>query len=147
MNSDSNTNYDRPQIGSPQKTQLKSYYNGLYTWNNKRLSSHYIAERLDRFIFKGDLSNFNYATHSTILPNVGSHPFLVRLDIEEQVKPIRNPFKCEKMLFLDDKFMGNIKQWWTKCEFEESKIFRSISKLKYLKENILRFKNTSTILF
>ena len=43
------------------------------------------------------------------------------------------------MWFQDLKFIENIKTWWTQADFEGSKMFIFISKLKSLKENMLRW--------
>ena len=78
--------------------------NGIYTWNNRRKGFCYIAERLDRFLLKGELSMDNLIIVE-ILPMAGSNHFPVKMEIKEQSKPSRNPFKCEKMWFMDKGFM------------------------------------------
>ena len=85
--------------------------NGIYTWNNKRNGFSYIVEELDRFFFKGDLSNIDLALQSLIMPHTGSDHYPVRLELSKPSKPIRNPFKCKKMWFLDPDFIGTIKDW------------------------------------
>lgn len=61
------------------------------------------------------------------------------MEISEPSKPPRNPFKCGKMWFQDPKFLELIKFWWTQAKFSRSKMFIFVSKLKMLKENILRW--------
>ena len=73
------------------------------------------------------------------MPYAGSDHFPVCAEFSEPSKPIRNPFKCEKMWFQDLKFLELIRIWWTQASFEGSKMFVFISKLKFLKENILRW--------
>ena len=113
--------------------------NGMYTWNNKRKDSTYIAEKLDRFLIRGELDTFNLNFLSTILPIAGSDHFPVRFEFIEPIKPSRNPFKCEKMWFLDPKFINNIKSWWAQDSCVGSKMFVFIQKLKMLKDHILKW--------
>ena len=117
----------------------------MYTWNNRRKGECYIAERLDRFFLKGEL-NMDKLIIAEILPMAGSNHFPVRLEIKEQSKPSRNPFKCEKMWFMDRSFMEQIQDWWQDDQFEGSRMFFLVSKLKNLKQKIinwnkLHFKN------
>ena len=113
--------------------------NGTFTWNNKRQSSDFIAEKLDRFFILGNRSVGDLNFQSPILPYARSDHFPVCLELSEPSKPARNPFKCEKMWFQDLKFIENIKSWWRQADFEGSKMFIFISKLKSLKENMLRW--------
>ena len=113
--------------------------NGIFTWNNRRKDNEYIAEKLDRFFIVGDISSYNKDFISNILPFAGSDHFPICLEISEPSKPQRNPFKCEKMWFQDLNFLELIKTWWTQANFVGSKMFIFISKLKLLKENILRW--------
>ena len=92
--------------------------NGIYTWNNRWKDFAYIAEKLDRFLIKGDLDKNNLNISSSILPIAGFDHFLVMLDLAEPHKPVRNSFKCEKMWFQDPKFLENIKLWWYQGSFE-----------------------------
>ena len=113
--------------------------NGSFTWNNRRKDADYIAEKLDRFFILGNIIEHNQNFQSFILPYARSDHFLVCAEFSEPSKPIRNPFKCEKMWFQDLKFLELIRIWWTQESFEGSKMFVFISKLKFLKENILRW--------
>lgn len=113
--------------------------NGIFTWNNRRNEDNYIAEKLDRFFIAGNISFYNKDFQSSILPFAGSDHYPICLEISEPSKPHRNPFKCEKMWFQDPKFLELIKTWWTQAKFVGSKMFIFISKLKLLKENILKW--------
>lgn len=113
--------------------------NGIFTWNNRRKDNDYIAEKLDRFFILGNISSYNKDLQSSILLFTGSDHFPVCLEISKPSKPQRNPFKCEKMWFQDPRFLELIKTWWTQANFAGSKMFIFISKLKLLKENILRW--------
>ena len=77
-----------------------------------------------------------------ILSTTGSNHFLVTLEIKEQIKPSRNPFKCEKMWFMDKSFMDQIREWWQEKQFQGSKMFCFVSKLKRIKEFFLKWTNT-----
>lgn len=113
--------------------------NGIFTWNNKRMDNDYIVEKLYRFFIVGNLTTYNKDFQSSILPFTGSDHFSVCLEISKPSKPPINPLKCEKMWFQDPKFLEPIRTWWTKANFVGSKIFIFISKLKLLRENILRW--------
>lgn len=76
--------------------------NGVYTWNNRRKGFCYIVERLDNFFVKGDLSDMELALQSSIMPYAGLDHFPVRFELIELIKPKRNPFKCEKMWFMEN---------------------------------------------
>ena len=108
--------------------------NGNFTWNNRQKDFSYIVEKLDRFLIKEDLDVNNLNIQSSILPIGRSNHYPVRLEFLEPHKHTRNPFKCEKMWFLDPNFMENIKEWWTQGNFEGSKMFIFVSKMKMLKE-------------
>ena len=84
--------------------------NGKFTWNNKRKDFTYIAERLDRFLIKGALSDFIFNIHSSILPIAGSDHYPIQIILPEPNKLYRNPFKCEKMWFLVSQCIESIKQ-------------------------------------
>lgn len=73
--------------------------NGKYTWNNRRKDFAFIAEKLDRFLFKGELSGFDLDLQVAILPTKSSDHFPIRIEFSEPIKPVRNPFKCEKCGF------------------------------------------------
>lgn len=113
--------------------------NGIFMWNNRRKENDYIVENLDRFFIAGNISSYNKDFQSFILPFAGSDHFPVCLEISEPSKPHINPFKCQKMWFQDPKFLELVKTWWTQANFAGSKTFIFISKLKLLKENILRW--------
>ena len=115
--------------------------NGIYKWNNQRKGFYYIAKRLDRFLLKGELS-MNNLTNLEILPMASSDHFPMKMEIREQRKPYRNPFKGEKMWFMDKGFMDQIKYWWQEDQFEGSKMFFLASKLKNSTHKILNWNNS-----
>lgn len=51
--------------------------NGKFTWTNRRTSFYSIVKKLDRFLFKGDLSLFPFTLESKIFPGVGFDHFLI----------------------------------------------------------------------
>ena len=55
--------------------------NGIYTWNNRRKGFCYIAERLDRFLLRGE-HNLDKLINAEILPMAGSDHFPVKLEIK-----------------------------------------------------------------
>ncbi len=96
-------------------------------------------KKLDRFFIVANITTYNKDFQSSILPYEGSNHFPVCMEIFEPSKPHRNPFKCEKMWLQDPKFLELVRTWWTQASFYESKMFIFISKLKLLKEKILRW--------
>lgn len=70
--------------------------NGKFTWNNKRLGPSNIPKKLDRFMFKGDLTTFQFSLQSNILTLSGSDHFPVSLDLGAERKPKKCPFKFKK---------------------------------------------------
>ena len=91
------------------------------------------------FFIKGDLSNFEFDIQSSILPIAGSDHYPIQIVLFEPSKLYRNPFKCEKMWFLDQNFMNLVKNWWIQDNFKGSKMFIFVSKMKSIKEKILRW--------
>ena len=78
--------------------------NGIYTWNKKRKGFCFIAKHLDIFLLKGELS-MDKVVNVEILPMAGLDHFPLKLEIKEKFKPSKNPFKCEKMWFMEKSFM------------------------------------------
>lgn len=113
--------------------------NGKFTWNNKRKDFNHIAKKLDIFFIRRDINNADLDIHSAILPIAGSDHYPFQLLLSKSIKPHRNPFKCEKMWFLDNNLMDHINSWWNEGNFKGSKMFIFISKLKFVKEKILEW--------
>ena len=114
-----------------------SLNNDTFKWNNKRRDYAYIVENIDRFFIIGYFANC-IKFQSSIMPCARSDHFPICDEFIEPSKQIKNSFKCEKMWFQDPKFTELIRTWWTQASFEGSKMFIFISKLKLVKENILR---------
>jgi len=110
--------------------------NGTFTWTNRRLGFSNIAKKLDKFLFKGDLSKFLYSLECKILPISGSDHYPIHLEIIREGRLARCPFKFENMWFKDPSFMELVKQWWTQINQEGFKFFNIVTKLKYIKKNI-----------
>jgi hypothetical protein len=83
---------------------------GQFMWTNRCKGFCCIAEKLDQFLFKGDLSDLLLSFERNILPILGSNHFLVLLEILGENKPFRCPFKFECMWFKDPKFMDLIRK-------------------------------------
>lgn len=56
--------------------------NGCFTWTNRRKDFCSIAEKLDRFFFKGNLGAFPFTLGCKINFGAGSDHFPIQLDIE-----------------------------------------------------------------
>lgn len=54
------------------------------------------------FLIKGNFSNIELTPQSVIFPHASLDHYPVRIELVGLVKPSRNPFKCEKMWFLDN---------------------------------------------
>jgi hypothetical protein len=113
--------------------------NGKFTWNNRRKDFNYIAEKLDKYFVKRNDINTDLDIQSSILPIAGSDHYPVQITLSEPIKPHINPFKCEKMWFLDNNILDHVGSWWNERKFKGSKMFIFVSKLKYIKEKILKW--------
>ncbi|XP_057851263.1 uncharacterized protein LOC131061548 [Cryptomeria japonica] len=123
------------------KTEL-----GLHTWNNKRKGFCNIVQTLDRFFFKGDMSDFNSELKAIVLPWSGSDHCPVLLELLGEAKTFGCPFKFELMWFKYEDFLPNIQKWWNEGVFVGSKLYCLVSKLKDNKHKLLdwnkmKFKN------
>lgn len=108
--------------------------NGNFTWTNRRKGFGSIAEKLDRFFFKGNLSLFPYSLDSKINSGTGFDHFPVQLIFEGDKGPLRCPFKFEMMWFKDPHVLSLLEQWWNECPKVGSSLFNVVTKLKYLKQ-------------
>lgn len=84
--------------------------NGIFTWTNRRLGFSNIAEKLERFFFKGNLIDFNFSLESSILSTSGSNHYSMALSIKENKKPYRCSFKFEKMCVREESFVEMVGQ-------------------------------------
>lgn len=108
-----------------------------------------IAKKLDRFIFKGDLTLFENLFSAKILASGGSDHFPVQLSIVDDQRPRKCPFKFEKMWMQDINFLTLVKEWWFGMEVVGSRMFCFNTKIKILKQKLIQsnkdhFKNIFT---
>ena len=64
--------------------------NDKFTWNNRRKDFAFIVEKLDKFLFKGELSGLDLDLQVAILPTTISDYFPVRIEFSEPIEPV-NP--------------------------------------------------------
>ena len=57
--------------------------NEVFTWNNRRKDFNYIAEKLDRFFFKGELVELDLTITTSIQPIAGSDHYPVKIELTE----------------------------------------------------------------
>ncbi|XP_057829570.1 uncharacterized protein LOC131040632 [Cryptomeria japonica] len=117
--------------------------NGEYTWSNRRSGATFIAEKLDRFFFKGNLANFDFDICSSILSAIGSDHLPVQLTLVEHRQPSRYPFRFKKMWLKDENLLQLIEKWWGERSFKGSKAYIFISKLKYVKKKLMEWNRDS----
>lgn len=115
--------------------------NGVYTWYNRRSGFTQIAERLDRFLFRGNLSDLAVNLSASLLPSSGSDHYPVILNIEGEATPRCCPFKFEKMWMQNPDFYDLVARWWSEVNFQGSKMFCLVNKLKHLKSKLLKWNN------
>lgn len=70
--------------------------NGSFIWTNKRKGLCNIIERLDIYLFKGDLGSFSFSLEGNIMSIFGSNHYPIHLDILGERKTVRCLFKFEK---------------------------------------------------
>lgn len=71
--------------------------NGNFTWTNRRKDFCNITEKLNRFLFYGDMMRFPFALDGSILPFSGLDHFPILLEIIGEQKACRCSFKFERM--------------------------------------------------
>lgn len=54
-------------------------HNDLYTWNNKRIGTHAVASRLDRFLLSKSIVTFGGIYNASLLPSAGSDHWPISL--------------------------------------------------------------------
>ncbi|XP_059068668.1 uncharacterized protein LOC131859135 [Cryptomeria japonica] len=110
---------------------------GFHTWNNRRKDFTNIAETLDRFFFKGDLTEFHRELKTMVLPWSRSDHFPVLLELMGETEKMGYLFKFERMWFTYEEFLPNIQKWWKDSNVVGSKLFCLVSKMKEIKHNLL----------
>ena len=82
-------------IDTTEMVDLKTN-NVQFTWNNKQMSQHQVATRLDRFIVSESIIMQGITLYCNILPWGGSDHWLVKLEAGFQTTPKNRPFRFEK---------------------------------------------------
>jgi hypothetical protein len=86
--------------------------NVQFTWNNKRMSQHQVAIRLDRFLVLELIIMKGITLYCNILPWGGYDHWTVQLEVGFQTTPKNKPFRFEKFWIEHLTFKERIKQWW-----------------------------------
>ncbi|XP_059073376.1 uncharacterized protein LOC131874149 [Cryptomeria japonica] len=121
-----------------------------FTGNNHRQGFSNIAKKIDRFFWLGDFSSFPFTLECYVLPYSGSDQYLLLLSSHGESTFSKLPFRFENMWMKDANFLTLISHWWKEVIFEGSKLFCFVSKLKYVKKQLLNwntshFKNIFTV--
>ena len=120
-------------INTAKMVDLKTN-NGQFTWNNKRMSQHQVATRLDRFLVSESIFMQGLTLDCNILPWGGSDHWPVQLEAGFQTTPKKRPFKFEKFWMEHPTFKERIKQWWREEQPEQgTRMFKLYKKLKHIK--------------
>ena len=79
--------------------ELKLVYiptiNGKYTWNNRRGGSRHIASQLDGFLASEHFISKDIFYEASILPNLGSDHWPIKLEVEMKQGNQNRPFRFE----------------------------------------------------
>lgn len=110
---------------------------GFHTWNNRRKNFTNRVETLDRFFFKGDLTEFHTELKTMVLPWSGSDHFPIHLELMGETKQMGYPFNFERMWFTQEDFLPNIQKWLKESTIVGSKLFCLVSKMKEIKHELL----------
>ncbi|XP_059077996.1 uncharacterized protein LOC131876577 [Cryptomeria japonica] len=110
---------------------------GDFTWTDRRRGFSNIAEKLDRFFLVGDWNVSPVVFEAEVLAISGSDHFLVSLVVQNDVVPIRCPFKVEKMWFREPSFKELVVGWWKEAPVVEGFLaYQSFKKLSYVKQKL-----------
>jgi ribonuclease HI/exonuclease III len=116
---------------------------GGYTWTNKKMGFHQIAERLDRFLISQLWRIQNYSISSAILSFAGSDHFPIELLINLPSLAHHNhkpSFKFEEMWFRHPQFHHLLRVWWLNApRVKGTKMYQFWSKLKHMKTQIKKW--------
>ncbi|XP_059065362.1 uncharacterized protein LOC131857179 [Cryptomeria japonica] len=92
---------------------------GDYTWTNRRRGFSNIVEKLDRFFLARDWNVATLVFEAEVLAILGSNHFSVSLVVQNDVVPIRCPFKVEKMWIRELSFKELVVGWWKEAPVVE----------------------------
>lgn len=109
-----------------------------FTWTNRRVGFHQLADRLDRYLCSQCWKSANYIVHSDILPYFESDHFPIQLSILPSNSPLtsfsRASFKFESVWYCHPYFDALLKQWWKDAPLEPgTKMFHFHKKMQYVK--------------
>jgi hypothetical protein len=125
-------------IDTTEMVDLKTN-NVQFTWNNKQMSQHQVATRLDRFLVSESIIMQGITLYCNILPWGGYDHWPVQLEAGFQTTPKNRPFRFEKFWIEHPNFKERIKQWWRDEKPEKGtsmlKLYKKLKHIKYrLKE-------------
>lgn len=111
--------------------------NGLYTWNNKRLGTHAVASRLDRFLLSESIVTSGGIYSASMIPSAGSDHWPISLDWQGRGNQSGKPFRFEHCWFEDSSFKQRVKDWWMEtAEQRGNCMYRFQQRLKTLKNKL-----------
>ena len=104
---------------------------GTFTWRgglgNQRMA------RLDRFLVLEDLDMFFGGVNQSILPNLTFDHFPILLYGGDRPSKGPMPFRLENMWLKEEGFHSLIADWWTSFDYQGSRSYVVMEKLKALK--------------
>ncbi|XP_059071912.1 uncharacterized protein LOC131871200 [Cryptomeria japonica] len=116
---------------------------GQFTWSNRRILGHHVAEKLDCFFLGGPWAETNLLFASNIHSMVALDHLPVELTIAFDGPPIRYRFKFEKMWLRDKNLRELIKEWWSGApKICGTKAFVFVKKLQFIKSKIKEWNRT-----
>lgn len=116
------------------------FFNGTFTWSNRRAGNHQIASKLDRFLISDNSVHLGGDFSAAILPHSGSDHWTVSLQWQRLGNNIRRPFRFEEFWFTHPSLKDLVRSMWTSFHPPEgSKVFQFQQKLKHLKLSLKRW--------
>lgn len=87
----------------------------------------------------GDFSSLPFSLDCKVLPCSGLDHYPLLLSLQGESSVSKPPFRFENMWMKDPNFLALIEQWWNEGSFEGSRLFCFVSKLKFIKRNLLEW--------
>jgi len=84
--------------------------NGIFTWNNKKSSTHQIASRLDRFLISDNAIHLGEDLTTSILPYVGSDHWPISFQWQRLGVSSKRPFHFESFWLIHPQFKDLVQQ-------------------------------------
>eukprot|EP00253_Pinus_taeda_P018973 PITA_18973 len=117
----------------------QQFYNGKYTWSNRRTGKHHIASKLDRFLVSDNWIRIGRDITTAILPHSGSDHWPISLQWQRPSNVTGRPFWFEGFWLTHPNFRDfSHSTWKAFTPPEGSKMYQFQQKIKNLKYHLKR---------